>query len=201
MQRSGILFVVSGPSGSGKSTLCESLRAKMDFVYSISCTTRAPRRGEQDGRDYHFLAEEAFQRQVREGGFLEHARVHGNLYGTPLKPILDVLGRGSDVLLDIDVQGARAIRTHSDPVIRAALVDVFLMPPTVAELERRLRKRKTDDEATIQRRLAASREEMRQWREYAYAIVTGKVEEDYDRFCAIVAAERLRTPRLQFDTI
>ncbi len=196
MHRSGILFVVSAPSGAGKTTLCDNLRKHPDFAYSVSCTTRKPRRGEVEGKDYHFMTESVFEQRRENHYFLETAKVHGHWYGTPLQPIKDALNRGEDMLLDIDVQGARNVRTHPDAVVRAALVDVFLMPATFEELERRLRKRATDDEKTIERRLSVAREEMRHWREYAYVILSGAAEEDVQKFRAIMKAERYRTARL-----
>ncbi|MBI4028125.1 MAG: guanylate kinase [Verrucomicrobia bacterium] len=199
MHRSGILFVLSAPSGAGKTTLCDSMRKTPDFFYSVSCTTRAPRRGEEDAKDYYFLTEAEFRRRIGRGFFLEHARVHGFRYGTPIQAVKDALVRGLDILLDIDVQGARQIRTNTDAAIRTALVDVFLMPPTFAELEQRLRKRATDDEASIRRRLSTAREEMRHWREYDYVILSGSVEEDVQKFRAITRAERYRATRLTLD--
>ncbi len=201
MQRNGILFVLSAPSGAGKTTLCASLRKTPDFFYSVSCTTRPPRKGEEDGKDYFFLSEDEFQRRIAQGYFLENARVHGHRYGTPLHAVRESLAKGLDILLDIDVQGARQIRSNTDATISVSLVDVFLMPPTFGELDRRLRKRATDDETAIQRRLAAAREEMSHWREYHYVILSGSVEEDAQKFRAIVKAERYRASRLTLEEI
>src|SRR6187399_2502896 len=127
--RSGILFVVSAPSGAGKTTLCDALRQTPDFVYSVSCTTRTPRAGEIDGEDYHFLSEPDFRTRIAAGEFLEHANVHGRLYGTLRDPIVSNLHQGIDVLIDIDTQGAAAIRQYDDAFVRQALADVFIMPP------------------------------------------------------------------------
>ena len=194
--RRGILFVVSAPSGTGKSTLCENMRHTPDLHYSVSCTTRPPRPGEIDGEDYHFLSEEAFMQKVRNGEMLEYARVHNHYYGTIKSYALDILNRGVDVLLDIDVQGAASIRNNPDPTIRSALVDVFIMPPTMAELERRLRKRGTESEEEIQRRLDTGRYEMSQWPLFRYTILSGSTEEDLQKFRAIVRAERYLSKRL-----
>jgi len=199
MQRSGILFIISGASGSGKTTLCANLRKNPDFFYSVSCTTRAPRRGEVEGKDYFFVDHDVFRRQIKEGYFLEYAEVHGNYYGTPLQPVKDALVKGLDLLLDIDVQGAQQVRNNPDPQIQRALVEIFLTPPNLAELEKRLRRRATDDEATIQRRLAAARQEMSFWRNYDYVILSSTAEEDFQRFRSIMLAERFRTSRLQLD--
>jgi guanylate kinase len=201
MQRSGILFVVSAPSGAGKTTLCNNLHETPDFHYSVSCTTRPPRKGEEDGKDYWFMDEKTFMQRIEQGYFLEHARVHGHSYGTPIQAIRDTLVRGLDLLLVIDVQGARQIRSNPDPAICSALVDVFLMPPTFAELERRLRKRASDDEETIRLRLTTAHSEMSHWREYRYAILSSSMEEDLQKFRAIMKAERYRTSRLTLDEV
>ena len=201
MQRTGILFVVSAPSGAGKTTLCDSLRMTPDFVYSISCTTRPPRHGEVDGEDYWFIDEAVFEKRVKEGFFLEHATVHGKRYGTPIQPIKDALARGQDILLDIDVQGADQIRANEDRAICSALVGVFLMTATFAELERRLRKRATDDEAAIQNRLSVARQEMSHWKKYDYVILSGSMEEDLTKFRAVMKAESYRTSRLTLATL
>jgi len=128
-RRQGILFVISAPSGTGKSTLCGNLRATPDFIYSVSCTTRPPRPGETDGTDYHFMTTEQFEARIKAGEMLEYAKVHQNYYGTLLAPVKEALAEGTDVLLDIDVQGASAIRSCGDALIRSSLVDVFIMPP------------------------------------------------------------------------
>ncbi|MCS7063434.1 MAG: guanylate kinase [Methylacidiphilales bacterium] len=194
--REGILFVVSAPSGTGKSTLCDNMRHTPDLYYSVSCTTRPPRPGEIHGEDYYFLSQEEFLKKVENGEMLEYARVHNHYYGTLKKYVLDILDRGVDVLLDIDVQGAASIRNNPDPKIRNALVDVFIMPPTLAELERRLRKRGTETEEEIQRRLETGRYEMSQWPLFRYTILSGSTEEDLQKFRAIVRAERYLSKRL-----
>src|SRR5436309_10759628 len=142
--RTGILFVVSAPSGAGKTTLCDALRQTPDFVYSVSCTTRPPRSGEIDGEDYRFLSKEDFLARVKAGEFLEHAKVHEHYYGTLRQPLIDNLKKGVDVLIDIDTQGAAAIRNCGDPFVRDALTDVFIMPSNLEELRRRLTKRRTE---------------------------------------------------------
>jgi guanylate kinase len=194
--RQGILFIVAAPSGTGKSTLCENMRHTPDLHYSVSCTTRLPRPGEVDGEDYHFLSEEEFLKKVKKGEMLEYAKVHNNYYGTIKSYVLDILNRGVDVLLDIDVQGAAAIRNNPDPKIREALVDVFIMPPTISELERRLRKRGTESEEEIQRRLHTGQYEMSQWPLFRYTILSSSTEEDLQKFRAIVRAERYLSKRL-----
>ena len=198
-RRQGILFVISAPSGTGKSTLCESLRATPDFIYSISCTTRAPRKGEENGVDYHFLSREDFQQRIDRGEMLEFAEVHGNYYGTLKETVKEALEQGTDVLLDIDVQGAAAIRKIEDPMVRDSLVDVFIMPPTIDELERRLRKRGTETEEQVQQRLETGREESKLWRLYRYTILSGSMEEDLTKFRAIMRAERYLSRRLELN--
>jgi guanylate kinase len=195
-RRQGILFVVSAPSGTGKSTLCENLRHTPDFIYSVSCTTRAPRSGEEHGVDYYFLSQADFLAKVEAGEMLEHANVHGNHYGTLKATVKDALAQGTDVLLDIDIQGAAQIRDAGDPMIRASLVDVFIMPPTAEEWEKRLRKRGTETEAEVQKRLETGKKEMACWPRYKYTILSGSMEEDLGKFRAIMKAERYLSARL-----
>ena len=196
-RRQGILFVISAPSGTGKSTLCANLRATPDFIYSVSCTTRLPRPGEENGVDYHFLTREKFEKLIAAGEMLEYATVHGNYYGTRRATVKEALEQGTDVLLDIDVQGAAQIRKTEDPVVRDSLVDVFIMPPTLEELEKRLRKRGTETEEQVQQRLATGREESKLWRLYKYTILSGSMEEDLIKFRAIMRAERYLSQRLE----
>ena len=162
--RQGILFVVSAPSGAGKTTLCSALRQTHDFVYSVSCTTRTPRPGEVHGEDYYFLTEAQFREFVAAGAFLEHAEVHGNFYGTLRENVLVHLRQGVDVLIDIDTNGAAQIRSSADAMIQGALADVFIMPPNLEELRRRLLKRGTENESQVARRLDDAAREMARWR-------------------------------------
>ena len=194
--RRGILFVLSAPSGAGKSTIRENLRPKGDFVYSVSCTTRAARPGEVDGEDYHFISADEFRARAAAGEFLEWADVHGNFYGTLRAPVNACLRGGTDVLVDIDVQGAATIRADPNPGIADALADVFVMPPSLGELRRRLLKRGTETEAQIERRLQNAVGEMERWREYRYVIISGTMEEDLQKFRAIMKAERYLSRRL-----
>ena len=194
--RHGILFVVSAPSGAGKTTLVEALRQTPNLFYSISCTTRAPRAGEIEGDDYQFLPGKDFQTGVEAGDFLEHACVHGDYYGTLREPVLTNLKNGVDVLIDIDTQGATTIRNCHDPVIRHALADVFIMPPDLEELRRRLLKRGTETNQQIDSRLATARREMELWRDYRYTIISGTVEEDLEKFRCIMSAESYLSRRL-----
>ena len=194
--RYGILFVISAPSGAGKTTLVDALRETSEFVYSVSCTTRPPRTGEIDGEDYRFLSDEDFRAKIDAGEFLEHAKVHDHHYGTMLTPELAHLKDGRDVLIDIDTQGAASIRNCADVFIRDALADVFIMPPDLDELRRRLTKRATETPEQIEARLVTATREMQLWREYRYTIISRKVEEDLEKFRNIVAAERYLSRRL-----
>ena len=194
--RSGILFVVSAPSGAGKTTLCDALRQTPEFVYSVSCTTRPARAGEIEGEDYQFLTEEDFLARIKTGDFLEHAQVHGLRYGSLRQPILTNLQNGVDVLIDIDTQGAAAIREFDDPFIRRALCDVFIMPPDLDELRRRLTKRGTETDEQIELRLTNAAREMELWRDYRYTIISKSMEEDLLKFRHIMGAERYLSRRL-----
>ena len=194
--RRGILFVVSAPSGAGKSTLLNALRPGADFVYSVSCTTRPPRAGEIDGEDYHFLAAEDFARKLAAGEFLESAEVHGNHYGTRRAAVIDQLAAGVDVLIDIDVQGAGQIRSDANAEIRASIADIFMMPPSLEELRHRLVKRGTETPEQIEIRLTNAATEMEAWRDYRYTLISGSVEEDLQKFRAIMRAERYLSRRM-----
>jgi len=188
--------VLSAPSGAGKTTLTAGLRREPDFIYSVSCTTRSPRPGEVDGRHYHFLKPEEFLARVAAGEFLEHAEVHGRHYGTLKSSVIAHLAEGRDVLVDVDTTGAAAIRASTDPVIKEALADIFLMPPGQDVLERRLRGRGTETEEQIAVRLRNAAAEMRHWKSYRYALLSGAAEEDVANFRAIMRAERQLARRL-----
>ncbi len=195
-----LLVVISAPSGGGKTTLCQQLlAANTTMTRAITCTTRAPRPGEQDGVDYYFLEASSFLKRVQAGNFLEHATVYGHSYGTLKSEVLGKLRTGKDVLLNIDVQGAAAIREQAalDPELQRALVSVFLTPPSLAELEARLRKRGTDAEAVIQKRLSVARQELAQWKHFDYLILSATIAEDQRRMQAILEAEKLRQCRAQ----
>jgi guanylate kinase len=198
-QPTGLIIVVSAPSGGGKSSLCQRLlNWSANLVYSVSCTTRAPRGGELHGVDYFFLSREEFEQRVKTGDFLEHAQYNGNYYGTPRSFIEEQLAAGKDVLLDIEVQGAeqviRRVRGGSF-AYSETLVTIFLMPPSPELLETRLRRRGTDSDETIRKRLALAQQEMAHWREYDYVIVSGKLDDDFEQGKAIIIAEKRRTIR------
>ena len=196
MNRSGILFLISAPSGGGKSTLLKLLSEKPDFTYSVSCTTRAPRPGEVDGRDYHFLSVAEFERRIAAGEFIEHAQVHGNFYGTLRRAILESMESGRDVMMDVDIQGAARIRADADARLKSALVDIFLMPVSLAEVRRRLLKRGTETPEQLEVRLRNAETEMAQWKNYRYTILSGTPMQDFENFRAIMQAERMRSTRM-----
>ena len=192
-----LLLVVSAPSGAGKTTLCARLlEAFPDMIRSVSCTTRAPRPGEVNGRDYVFLNAAQFQKQIAAGAFLEYAQVHGASYGTPREPVEQSLRAGRDVLLIIDVQGAERIRQLLAPSagvdLRRAFVDVFIMPPDSASLRCRLVARGQDDAAEIERRLQNAGGEMAGASRYRYQIINDCLEDAVARLRAIVLAEHCR---------
>ncbi len=199
-QRKGILLVVSGPSGSGKTTLCRRLADEGGARYSVSCTTRAARPGEVDGRDYHFLSRAEFLAKREADEFLESAEVHGNLYGTLKSEIIGPLAEGTDILMDLDVQGAAQVRACEDEAIRLCAVDLFVMPAGEGELHARLSGRGTDSTEVIALRMRNALEEIRHWPEYTYRLLSGSREEDYALFKAIITAERMRVSRLAADS-
>lgn len=193
-----LLALISAPSGAGKTTLCQNLLAKRpEFVRAVTCTTRPPRPGERDGVDYHFLAPDAFAARLAAGEFLESATVHGNSYGTLTSEVLSKLRAGKNALLNIDVQGAAAVRARAGeiPELRAALVTIFLTTPSFAELESRLRNRGTESPEILKRRLGIARAEIARWNEFDYLIVSGTMEEDLRRLEAILNAEKMRQRR------
>jgi guanylate kinase len=194
--RRGILFVISAPSGAGKTTLVEGIRQTPNLFYSVSCTTRAPRADEIDGEDYQFLSDADFRERVAKGDFLEHAEVHGDRYGTLREPVVANLKSGKNVLIDIDTQGAAVIRNCGDPLIRDALADVFIMPPDLEELRKRLLNRGTETAEQIDSRLATAAREMEHWRDYRYTIISGSMKEDLRRFRQIMEAESYLSRRL-----
>ena len=196
---SPLLILISAPSGGGKTTLCQQLlAARPGMTRVVTCTTRPPRPGEQDTVDYHFLDAASFLKRVQAGNFLEHATVYGHSYGTLKSEVLGKLRQGKDVLLNVDVQGAATIRQKAteDAELKHALVSVFLTPPSLQVLEERLRRRATDSEVVIQKRLGVARQEIAQWKNFDYLLVSGSISEDLRRILAIVEAEGMRSTRL-----
>ena len=195
---SPLLVLLSAPSGGGKTTLCQHLlAARSDMTRAVTCTTREPRVGEKDGVDYHFLDAGSFLKQVQAGNFLEHATVFGNSYGTRKSEVLNKLRQGKDVLLSIDVQGAAAIRARAEEEgeLKRSLITVFLTPPSISILEQRLKKRGTDSLTTIQKRLSVARQEISQWKNFDYLIISDTIQEDLRRMQSIIEAEKMRSAR------
>jgi guanylate kinase len=192
IRRRGALFVVSAPSGAGKTTLCREARLQLpDLAYSVSCTTRAPRPGEIDGTDFHFVSQAEFRALRDEGKLAEWAEVHGNLYGTRGDVLQEALAAGRDILLDIDTQGAAQLRQRFPEAVL-----VFIVAPSMAELEQRLRERRSDADPEIERRLRRAREEIALWRRYDYLVVNRELKEASEQLIAIIVAERARVARL-----
>jgi guanylate kinase len=190
--RRGLMFVLSSPSGAGKSTLARKLlESDENMSLSVSATTRPPRSSEVDGREYKFLSKQQFEDMADKGQFLEHAIVFGNHYGTPRAPVEAMLIQGRDVLFDVDWQGARALRA-AEPL---DVVGIFILPPSMAELERRLRARNEDSEDVIQSRMARSLNEISHWEEYDYVLVNTLLEQTLAQIKQILAAERLKRAR------
>jgi guanylate kinase len=193
-----LLVVISAPSGAGKTTLCEhTLAVRPEMTRAVTCTTRPPRPDEKDGVHYYFLDAGTFLKRVQAGNFLEHATVYGNSYGTLKSEVLGKLRAGRDVLLNVDVQGAAAIRAHAeqDAELKRSLVTVFLTPPSMAVLEARLKKRGQDPPPAIQKRLSVARQEIAQWKNFDYLIVSGPIAEDLRRLQAILDAEKMKQNR------
>ena len=191
--RRGLLIILSSPSGAGKSTLARALRAWDPAIrFSVSATTRAPRPGEVDGREYHFRSRAEFQAMVAEGQMLEHAEVFGNLYGSPRAPVEQALARGEDTLFDIDWQGGQQIRNSA---LGNDVVSVFLLPPSIADLDARLRARAQDSDEVIRTRMAKSESEISHWADYDYVLINRDLDTCEAQLRAILTAERLRRAR------
>ncbi|MGB1254791.1 MAG: guanylate kinase [Thiolinea sp.] len=189
--KQGQLYIVSAPSGAGKTSLLNALRGRLKYVMvSLSHTTRAPRPGEKDGWHYQFVSAEVFRREVDKGNFLEYAEVFGNYYGTSKLAVDELLNAGKDVILEIDWQGARQVREK-----RKDIISIFILPPSLEALEERLRSRKQDDEATIQRRMQEARSEMSHYPEYDYLLFNDDFEDALDKLFCLFSAGRLRTDR------
>jgi guanylate kinase len=188
--RRGLLIILSSPSGAGKSTLAARLRAwDSTLNFSVSATTRAPRPGEEHGREYYFHSREEFQDMVAKGDMLEHAEVFGNYYGSPKGPVEEAINAGRDVLFDIDWQGGQQVRASA---LRKHVLSIFILPPSIPELERRLYARAQDSKEVIDGRMSKSRDEISHWPEYDYVLVNEDLDETEARLKTIVAAERLR---------
>jgi len=192
-RRKGLLLILSSPSGAGKSTLSKRLMARdPSLQFSVSATTRPPRPGEVDGRDYYFRSPEEFQAMVSAGEMLEHAEVFGNFYGSPRGPVDRAMAEGRDTLFDVDWQGGQQIRSSG---LGREVVSVFILPPSMAELESRLRGRAQDSDEVIAGRMQKSLGEISRWSEYDYVLVNRDIDETEADLCGILAAERLRRDR------
>lgn len=190
--RRGLMLVLSSPSGAGKTTLSRKLLGTdKGVVLSVSVTTRKMRPGEKDGRDYHFIDRRNFDELVDKDELLEWAEVFDNYYGTPKKPVMDALAAGRDVLFDVDWQGTQQLREKA----RSDLVSIFVLPPSIPELERRLKVRAQDDYETIHRRMAKAADEMSHWQEYDYVVINRDLDQAFADVAAILAAERVKRDR------
>lgn len=192
MKRKGIIFVISSPSGGGKTTIRRELLKQLpELNYSISVTGRCPRSGEKEGKDYFFISEDEFHKKIEKNKFAEWAEVHGHLYGTPRKFLEESIRSGRDIILDIDVRGALQIKKgYGESCL------VFLRPPSLKTLAARLKKRKTDDEREIKKRLAGAKEELTFLKEYDYIVVNQKLSQAVEEIKAIITAERCRVERM-----
>ncbi|MCO8144372.1 guanylate kinase [Rhodovulum tesquicola] len=188
--RRGLLIILSSPSGAGKSTLARRLRDwDRDILFSVSATTRPPRPGEEEGQDYHFLSEPAFKAEVSKGAMLEHAYVFGNFYGSPEAPVRAAIEAGRDVLFDIDWQGAQQIRNSA---LGQHTLSIFLLPPSIAELRRRLESRGQDNAETIAKRMQKSWDEISHWDGYDFVLVNEDLDATEEKLKTILTATRLR---------
>ena len=193
LTRRGLLLILSSPSGAGKSTLAHRLMQwDPTLRFSISATTRQPRPGEEDGREYYFHPREAFEALVQSGEMLEHAEVFGNFYGSPKAPVEAAMREGRDTLFDIDWQGGQQIRNSS---LGRDVVSIFILPPSIAELESRLRARAQDSDEVIKGRMEKSRDEISHWAEYDYVIINRDIDKSFNELTAILQAERLKRDR------
>lgn len=191
MNDKGLLLVISGPSGAGKGTVCSAyMEAHPECALSVSATTRAPRPGEKDGVNYYFMSQEDFKEKIRNDGFLEHAVFCDNYYGTPKDAVMQMIDSGRDVILEIEVQGAMQVRSHYPEA-----VFIFVIPPTMEELENRLRGRGTESDEVIKSRLDRSKEELGYVHKYNYVLINDTVENAVKRLDAIINAEKCRIER------
>ena len=192
MTRRGLLLILSSPSGAGKSTLSQMLMSwDPTMRFSISATTRKPRPGEEDGREYYFRSRDDFQAMVASDEMLEHAEVFGNFYGSPRGPVEAAMQAGTDTLFDIDWQGGQQVKQ----AMRGDVVSIFILPPSIAELDRRLRNRAQDSDEVIAGRMAKSRDEISHWAEYDYVLVNDDLERTFESLKTILTAERLKRER------
>ena len=189
----GILVILSSPSGAGKTSIARALvEENKSFLFSVSATTRKSRPGEVNGREYHFLTVDEFREKINDGQFLEHAKVFGNLYGTPLEPVMESINDGKDLIFDVDWQGGKQIRSSS---LSKFVISIFILPPSIKALQERLMKRAQDSSETVKDRMTKSIGEIMHWKEYDYVIVNNDFEQTLNEVKSIITSEKLRRVR------
>jgi len=193
LSEKGILVILSSPSGAGKTSIARALvEGNENFLFSVSATTRKSRPGELNGREYHFLTVDEFRQKINDGQFLEHAKVFGNLYGTPLQAVRDSISQGKDLIFDVDWQGGKQIRTSS---LSKFVISIFILPPSIKELHERLMKRAQDSSDIVKDRMRKSIDEIMHWKEYDYVIVNRDFDKTLNEVKSIIVSEKLRRVR------
>ena len=193
MSEKGVLVILSSPSGAGKTSIARALvEENKNFLFSVSATTRKSRPGEVNGREYHFLTVNEFRERINDGQFLEHAKVFGNLYGTPLEPVMESINDGKDLIFDVDWQGGKQIRSSS---LSKFVISIFILPPSIKALQERLMKRAQDSSETVKDRMTKSIGEIMHWKEYDYVIVNSNFEQTLHGVKSIITSEKLRRVR------
>ena len=193
MSEKGVLVILSSPSGAGKTSIARALvEENKNFLFSVSATTRKSRPGEVNGREYHFLTVDEFRERINDGQFLEHAKVFGNLYGTPLEPVMESISDGKDLIFDVDWQGGKQIRSSS---LSKFVISIFILPPSIKALQERLMKRAQDSSETVKDRMTKSIGEIMHWKEYDYVIVNNNFEQTLHEVKSIITSEKLRRVR------
>ena len=193
LSEKGVLVILSSPSGAGKTSIARALvEENKNFLFSVSATTRKSRPGEVNGREYHFLTVNEFRERINEGQFLEHAKVFGNLYGTPLEPVMESINDGKDLIFDVDWQGGKQIRSSS---LSKFVISIFILPPSIKALQERLMKRAQDSSETVKDRMTKSIGEIMHWNEYDYVIVNDNFEQTLYEVKSIITSEKLRRVR------
>ena len=193
LSEKGVLVILSSPSGAGKTSIARALvEENKNFLFSVSATTRKSRPGEVNGREYHFLTVDEFRKKINDGQFLEHAKVFGNLYGTPLQPVLESINNGKDLIFDVDWQGGKQIRSSS---LSKFVISIFILPPSIKALQERLMKRAQDSSETVKDRMTKSIGEIMHWKEYDYVIVNNNFEQTLHEVKSIITSEKLRRVR------
>ena len=193
LSKKGVLVILSSPSGAGKTSIARALvEENKSFLFSVSATTRKSRPGEVNGKEYHFLTVDEFREKINDGQFLEHAKVFGNLYGTPLEPVMESINNGKDLIFDVDWQGGKQIRSSS---LNKFVISIFILPPSIKALQERLMKRAQDSSETVKDRMTKSIGEIMHWKEYDYVIVNNNFEQTLHEVKSIITSEKLRRVR------